>query len=1409
MRHFGPVLRVVFSSLLGAAVAVSVVSAMAQGPYPPGPPRPGQPGFGQPPRPGQPQMTPYQKQQLEQENRAREKAEQLRQQGKYDEAIRAAQEYVQLKIRRTHRSDYQDQQWVNQIRSEQQRARMTQQATGPQGSSPGAATGSSSEEKKLREEADRLSRDGQHDQAVKAAEKCLQLKRGRTGGTDAQDQQWLTNLRNKKTSAEVRARENAALLGTTDPAYANLTRAQAQQMKDELEWREKAERRRGVGRYRYAVQAAKEALDLKQSRTGHLEAEDRQWLLRLQNEAVGEDNGLSTADADDIVKMEYRDKWFDYSEEVHDGGEMARAIQAAQEMLGTKREQLGDVHPEVVAARKDLKDLQEKRAALVEDMREYMLRRYQCQLMGDFRDAAIHASGALDAKRQVYGTSDLTVAIAAAELGRILQLANSSLAPKHFQESLDIILRIYGEDHWRSRDARVALRDAKRALSLFDETRRRVCGARARTARSAKLLERGWYYKASEIAKEDESFLRTRFPGPSSCRAACLANLAALHRDTGEYAESVKVQRQALAMLRELYGEEHPEYIDALNHQFTAYVRMGDVAKAGETAWSALGLGRKIWKPTDREYVVSATNMGEAYLLTGRLNDARAVLEWVVLQRPNRDDHRDLIRWAAASHHLGGVYARLGLNAAAKRSFTTGLEARRNVLGEVSMSYLESLTSLAKLNMAAGDYAEAESQFAAVLQKSETPVRKKRPLYARHLANLAELHQVTGSHDKAVVELEESLAIFRDNLDATFGVLSERQQLAMTRGAQRVLFAYLWSAAQRGGLADDAYGHVLIWKGAVFARQRQVRAKTGDPEADKRRAELQETSRQLATLALMQPGAGQLQGWKASLKKLTEKKEALESQPGGADERGTIQFQLQMISRQMATLAAMELTDSQIEQFKPALERLTARKEALERQLRGIAPVAEQDAGPISVGELQAALPDQAVLVDFLEYDGLPPDARPDGERKRLLTAFIVRKGAPIVRVELGPAEAIEEAGTRWRELIVRKGGGTGGIAPDLPQKQLRKLLWEPLEEHLGGAGIVLLSPDGVTARLPLAALPGREPQKYLIEERALVVVPVPRLLPALLSEDDAGQKVAPSLMLVGDVDFGAMPGTTPAADNMLAAAPSRAAVRGGDLHFGPLPGTARELTAIAELHRKHFAESPLEEVRGAEATEARLRTLAPEFRCLHLATHGFFAPDQIVPTFSLPSPDGSTDAAPGSTASTLGFHPGLLSGVALAGANRSGGEATSTEDAAEVADDGVMTALEVASLNLGGVELAVLSACETGLGKTAAGEGVLGLQRAFQMAGADTTVTSLWKVDDSATQALMVEFYRLLWEENLGKLESLRQAQLTMLQRYDPGRRELRPRGLTLLRPDQPAEESSRLSPYFWAAFVLGGDWR
>ena len=118
---------------------------------------------------------------------------------------------------------------------------------------------------------------------------------------------------------------------------------------------------------------------------------------------------------------------------------------------------------------------------------------------------------------------------------------------------------------------------------------------------------------------------------------------------------------------------------------------------------------------------------------------------------------------------------------------------------------------------------------------------------------------------------------------------------------------------------------------------------------------------------------------------------------------------------------------------------------------------------------------------------------------------------------------------------------------------------------------------------------------------------------------------------------------------------------------------------------------------------------------------------------------------------------------------------------------------MEVAALDLGNVDLLVLSACETGLGELIGGEGVLGLQRACQIAGVRTTITSLWKVEDKATRQLMIRFYTNLWDKKLTPLAALREAQLWLLTTDADG---------------APSSQKRR-PPRSWAAFTISGDWR
>ncbi len=233
-------------------------------------------------------------------------------------------------------------------------------------------------------------------------------------------------------------------------------------------------------------------------------------------------------------------------------------------------------------------------------------------------------------------------------------------------------------------------------------------------------------------------------------------------------------------------------------------------------------------------------------------------------------------------------------------------------------------------------------------------------------------------------------------------------------------------------------------------------------------------------------------------------------------------------------------------------------------------------------------------------------------------------------------------------------------------------------------------------------------------------------------------------------------------------------------------------------------------------------------WRVVHLGTHGFFeSPARIAALRAAvrrEDPLALTLVAnkPGEGDPDFALTPLLRSGVVLAGGGRDPGAGLPDASAeAPTREDGILTAEEVQALDLRGTELVVLSACETGLGALEYGQGVMGLQRAFQAAGARAVVASLWKVDDAATTVLMEQFYTNLWSKKLPKLEALRQAQLAVLKNPDLVTRRradlAKPRGID----DKPerlsnggrvelaGDRAARSDPVLWAAFVLSGDVR
>jgi CHAT domain-containing protein/tetratricopeptide (TPR) repeat protein len=855
--------------------------------------------------------------------------------------------------------------------------------------------------------------------------------------------------------------------------------------------------------------------------------------------------------------------------------------------------------------------------------------------------------------------------------------------------------------------------------------------------------------------------------------ALSLHNLATLYDSQGDYAKSEPLFRQALAIYKKALREAHPHYASSLNGLAGLYRSQGDYAKAESLYRQALEIRKKILGEAHSDYAGSLSNLASLYVSQGDYAKAEPLYRqaMAIYNKALGEAHRD---YASSLNGLAFLYLSQSDYAKAEPLYRQAMEIRRRALGDAHPNYAGSLSHLATLYHLQGNYAKAERLGRQASQIFKKVFGESHPDYAQSLANLSKLYQSQGDNAKAAPLCRQALEIFEKHFANTLRIQSERQQLATANLLRVNLDEYLYLTGTAGGVATaaEAYRHVLGWKGAVFSAQSLPRRARANPELDALFGELMSVSTRLATLSLAVPDPKKREVWLRQIGDLTNRKEDLE--------------------RDLATKSA---------EFRQAQE--TAR---------------------LTPEQLQRVLPKGTVLVDFLEYTGFNwPGVNkghvnwvnsvafsPDGkriasgsndqtiklwdaekgtelatlgrsQREQRLVAFVVRSGHPIVRVDLGPVQPLVEAADRWRQSILVDPEARSTAPPAKrqtdaksstpPERLLRERLWNPLLPHIQGVELVMISPDGFLNQIPLAALPGREAGTYLVEEMQLVTVPVPRELTALLKAGGTNPSASnPSLLVVGNVDFGGDPGLVSLAqrDVALTGDQHRAAVRGsGRSVFDQLPGTAAEIEDVAQLFRATFPEKEIKAFQKSAATEYAFRTEAPRHRWIHLATHGFFAPETVRSGL-----DRSTDDEQhlhgelfGSASEVRGFHPGLLSGIALAGAN--GGshlEAGFNSSSGKEADDGILTALEVTGLDLRNVDLVVLSACETGLGHVAGGEGVLGLQRAFQLAGAKNVVASLWKVDDRATVALMRVFYHKLWVEQKPAAVALREAQLAML---------------------------------------------
>ena len=920
-------------------------------------------------------------------------------------------------------------------------------------------------------------------------------------------------------------------------------------------------------------------------------------------------------------------------------------------------------------------------------------------------------------------------------------LAIRRAAPAGQQADIALTLHRLGQACWQTADYSGA---ASHLLEALDGYRKAHGQAAPQVAKCMTDLG-GLYRETGRAHKAEESFagalnLARKLCGPTGeGLAPYLNNLALVYYDAAAYDRAEPLLKESLAAQQAAHGEQHPDVATAQSNLAGLYQKMGTYDQAEALYAQALATRRKHFGDSHPAVAATRHNLASLRYDVGAYEGAKS-LAAAALAAEQKAFGRHHPAVASTLNLLAAVHQKLGDLAQAELLYKEALAIREKALGGEHPAVGVCLGNLASLYDATGRHGEAAPLHAKALRIAEKAYGPDHPALLPALSNIAADQAARGRTPQALQTLRRARSIVEKQTDVVLGFTSERTKLAFlyqTQGYRDMLVSMIGRDPTADRQAVALAAEWLLRSKALALEslhvQREASRLSGKPNLLAAVRELNDVRQRLAGLTFSGAAAHRAGG--GDLASLIRRKEDLEGR----------------IAR-----------DS-----RPFAQGLMVRKADL--------------------ASVAAALPAGSALVDFdrpRTFRFEPKRGEDDWGDPRYV-AFVVPAGRPqaTAMVDLGEAKAIDEAVLAFRKCVTSTEGAFRGLRvtvlrqdarqqarADLEHKSLRlyELAFRPLEEHLGQARRVLISPEGSLAVIPFESLLD-EGKAFLVERYAFSYVSAGR---DVIDCARPGRPTAAGAVIGAHPDFdrsraaGTQPSSAPAAgpDGL---DPGAGGLRG--LHFDPLPGTAKECERVAAL----LSSRPAEVLTEAAACESAVRKIkAP--RVLHIATHGFFLRRE--------------DVAPASSRTGSGFGDGLVlrspllySGLAMAGANR-------RAQVGGASDDGVLTALEVAGLDLRGTELVTLSACETGLGLQRRGEGVFGLRRAFLQAGARSLVMSMWKVPDKETVSLMATFYGA-WQSGKGKAAALREAQLAMIADLRK-----RPHGFA--------------HPFFWAGFVLIGDW-
>jgi len=763
--------------------------------------------------------------------------------------------------------------------------------------------------------------------------------------------------------------------------------------------------------------------------------------------------------------------------------------------------------------------------------------------------------------------------------------------------------------------------------------------------------------------------------------ATHLGNLALLYLRQGRNDESEALFLRSLKISEQQLGSFHPDTATSLSNLAMLYAAQGRYEEAEPLYLRSLRIREEQLGADHSDTAMSLASLAEQYLQQGRNSEAEPLFLRCLNIHENKlgPNHPTT---ATSLAHLAGLYSHQGRYEEAEPLYLRSLKIREE-LGPDSPDTARAMSNLATLYHDNGHYEEAEPLILRSLEINEKKLGSDHPDTATTLNSLGLLYIDQGRYDEAAPIFERSMISAAAHWRRMLAYFSERECLTFQR------FETPFTSPGNQGSGRLAAEAQLLFKGAVIEAMNTRRVAEEQLARTEKGQELlrqRESLRPRYHLTLLAKG-------------------------GNSDEAKSLQTQFDELDKKaIALVGSRDLSASLLS--------------------IGLQPV-------------QESLSETTCLVESFRYiHGVDLST----SESRYASTIITPNGDPVF-LSHGDAKSIELAITNYRAAL-QTSPGDETRTPEERAAQLREAetalytgILAPLEAHLKPGETVIFSPDAQWHFLPLGMLrnaagetfSSRYQVRYVSSGRDLVKSTPPR--------DGAKQ----SALVLGNPTFRnnapllALAETEEGSEKALLASTLRAGLAqdSGSIQFSPLPGTAREASLLAE--RLGSSGYEVNSLTGEEATEAALMKAIQGHSIVHLATHGFFLNEIKDDTKDAGPQLSDLEERKPNLASIQ--NPMYRSGLALSGA-QSTFNLWQNGQVPPPSRDGVLLAAEMATLDLRGTDLVVLSACETAAGEALDGEGVIGLRRALNAAGATNVIMTLWPVDDEATVELMEVFY-------------------------------------------------------------------